>query len=227
MRDTDVQVEGPAVAELQQLFLDTWQAQKGPALPPKAYFPDLKEEGKDLVQVLGSTPGRNNRITFVMYAAAITFAEHSVHLTTAYFIPDDQILAAFTAAARRGVDVKLLLPSTTDSRLALNAQRYNYSALLKAGVKVYELRDAMLHAKTAVVDDVWSTVGSSNMDYLSFLSNDEVNVVVADRQFAAQMETTFARDLLASDEIQPDAWRRRDLLSRLEEGIAHLLFRWL
>ncbi len=227
MRDTDVRVEGPAVAELQKLFLDTWQAQKGPALPPRDYFPALKEEGKDLVQVLGSTPGRTNRITFVMYAAAITFAQHAVHLTTAYFIPDDQILKAFTDAARRGVDVKLILPSTTDSQLALNAQRSNYSALLKAGVKVYELRGAMLHAKTAVIDDVWSTVGSSNMDYLSFLSNDEVNVVVVDREFAAQMETMFARDLTASDEIRWDEWRRRTLLSRLEEGIAHLLFRWL
>lgn len=227
LRDTDVRVEGPAVAELQKLFLETWQAQKGPALPPRAYFPDLKEEGKDLVQVLGSTPGQTNRLTFVMYVAAITFAQHSIHLTTAYFIPDDQILKAFTDAARRGVDVKLILPSTTDSQLALNAQRFNYSDLLKAGVKVYEFRAAMLHAKTAVIDDVWSTVGSSNMDYLSFLSNDEVNVVIVNREFAAQVETMFARDLMASDEIQWDRWRRRPLLSRIEEGIAHLLLRWL
>jgi cardiolipin synthase A/B len=227
LRDTDVRVEGPAVAELQRLFLDTWQAQKGPALPARAYFPELKEAGKDLVQVLGSTPGRTNRITFVMYVAAITFAKHSVHLTTAYFIPDDQVLKAFTDAARRGVDVKLLLPSTTDSQLALHAQRYNYSELLKAGVRVYELRKAMLHAKTAVIDDVWSTVGSSNMDYLSFLSNDEVNVVIVDPEFAAQMETMFARDLAAADEIQRDGWKRRTLLSRVEEGIAHLLLRWL
>jgi cardiolipin synthase len=227
MRDTDVRVEGPAVAELQKLFLETWHAQKGPALSQRAYFPDLGEAGKDLVQVLGSTPGRTNRITFVMYVAAITFAEHSVHLTTAYFIPDDQILKAFTDAARRGVDVKLILPSTTDSQLALNAQRYNYSELLKAGVKVYEFRAAMLHAKTAVIDGVWATVGSSNMDYLSFLSNDEVNVIIVDGEFAARMETIFARDLEASDEIQWTQWRRRTLLSRIEQGIAHLLLRWL
>ena len=120
-RDTDVQIEGPAVAEFQKLFLDTWQKQKGPKLSERNYFPDLKEEGNALVRVVGSTPGQNNRITFIVYVSAITFAEHSVHLTNAYFIPDDQILDAFTDAARRGVDVKIILPAITDSTLALHA----------------------------------------------------------------------------------------------------------
>ena len=92
----------------------------------------MKEDGNALVRVVGSTPGSDNRITFIVYVAAITFAEHSIHLTNAYFIPDDQILDAFTAAARRGVDVKIILPMTSDSSLALNAARHNYSALLKA-----------------------------------------------------------------------------------------------
>ncbi len=93
-RDTDVQIEGPAVAEFQKLFLDTWQKQKGPKLSERNYFPDLKEEGNALVRVVGSTPGENNRITFIVYVSAITFAEHSIHLTNSYFIPDDQILNA-------------------------------------------------------------------------------------------------------------------------------------
>ena len=114
-RDTDIQIEGPAVAEFQKLFLDTWQKQKGPKLSERNYFPDLKEEGNALVRVVGSTPGQNNRITFIVYVSAITFAEHSIHLTNAYFIPDDQILDAFTDAARRGVDVKIILPAITDS----------------------------------------------------------------------------------------------------------------
>jgi cardiolipin synthase len=91
-RDTDIQIEGPAVAEFQKLFLDTWQKQKGAKLSERNYFPDLKEEGNALVRVVGSTPGQSNRITFIVYVSAITFAEHSVHLTNAYFIPDDQIL---------------------------------------------------------------------------------------------------------------------------------------
>ena len=104
-----------------------------------------------------------------MYVSAITFAEHSIHMTNSYFIPDDQIVKAFTDAAGRGVDVKIILPGTTDSSLALYAQRYNYSGLLKAGVKIYEHRNALLHAKTAVIDEVWSTVGSTNMDLLELV----------------------------------------------------------
>ena len=125
-RDTDVQIEGPAVAECQKLFLDTWLKQKGPKLSERNYFPDLREEGSALVRIVGSTPGHSNRTTFIVYVAAITFAEHSVHLTNAYFIPDDQIRKALADAARRGVDVKIVLPATSDSSLALHAARYNF-----------------------------------------------------------------------------------------------------
>ena len=114
-RDTDVQIEGPAVAEFQKLFLDTWNEQKGPKLSARNYFPDLKEEGNALVGVLGSTPGEANRITFIMYVAAITFAENSLHMTNAYFDPDRQTIEALEEAAKRGVDVKIILPGTTDS----------------------------------------------------------------------------------------------------------------
>lgn len=226
-RDTDVQIEGPGVAEFQKLFLDTWLKQKGPELATPSYFPHLKEEGTALVRAVGSTPGETNRLTFVAYVSAITFAEHSVHLTNAYFIPDDQILKAFTDAARRGVDVELIVPSTTDSRLALDAQQYNYSRLLKAGVKVYERHNALLHAKTAVIDGVWSTVGSTNMDYWSFVSNDEVNAVILSREVAVEMEKMFATDLAQSDEIRWNTWKRRPFADRIREWVAHLFLRWL
>jgi cardiolipin synthase len=226
-RDTDVQIEGPAVAEFQKLFLDTWQKQQGPELSERNYFPDLKEEGNALVRVVGSTPGQSNRITFIVYVSAITFAEHSVHLTNAYFIPDDQILDAFTDAARRGVDVKIIVPAKTDSKLALHAQRYNYSELLKAGVKIYERRNALLHAKTAVIDEVWSTVGSTNMDFWSFLSDDEVNAVILSREFAIEMEKMFAKDIAESDQIKWEEWKERPLLPRIREWFAHLFAHWL
>jgi cardiolipin synthase len=119
------------------------------------------------------------------------------------------------------------VPSTTDSRLALYAQRYNYSPLLKAGVKVYERGKVLLHAKTAVIDGVWSTVGSTNMDYWSFVSNDEVNAVILSREVAIEMETMFVKDLAGSDEIQWDAWKRRPLADKIKEWVAHLFLRWL
>jgi len=226
-RDTDVQIEGPAVAEFQKLFLDTWQKQKGPKLSERNYFPDLKEEGNALVRVVGSTPGQSNRITFIVYVSAITFAEHSVHLTNAYFIPDDQILDALTDAARRGVDVKIILPGITDSQLSLYAQRYHYSGLLKSGVKIYEHGTSLLHAKTAVVDKVWSTVGSTNMDFLSSLNNDEVNAVILNHEFAVEMEKMFVRDLANSRQIQWDEWKERPLLPRVREWFVNLFSHWM
>jgi cardiolipin synthase len=190
-------------------------------------LPAQKEYGKALVRIVGSTPGSDNRLTFIVYVAAITYAENFIHLTNAYFIPDDQILDAFMAAARRGVDVKIILPSTTDSSLAINAARYNYSELLEAGVKIYERRNDLLHAKTAVIDGVWSTVGSTNLDYWSLLSNDEVNAVVLSREFAVEMEKMFARDLAQSDQIQLDNWQERPLLQKIRETFTHILARWL
>jgi len=226
-RDTDIHIEGPAVAEFQKLFLDTWVKQKGPELSGRNYFPDLKEAGNALVRVIGSTPGQDNRVPFIVYVSAISFAEHSIHMTNSYFIPDDQIVKALTDAASRGVDVKIILPGITDSPLALYAQRYHYSGLLKSGVKVYEHSTSLLHAKTAVIDKVWSTVGSTNMDFLSLLNNDEVNAVILNHEFAVEMEKMFVRDLENSMQIQWNEWKERPLLPRLREWFINLFVRWL
>jgi len=224
-RDTDVRVEGPMVAEFQKLFMATWQAQKGPKLTGRNYFPVLKEEGDALGRVVGSTPGHDNRITFVVYVSAITFAEHSIHLTNAYLIPDSQVLDAFTDAAKRGVDVKIIVPAKSDSSRAVDAARYNYTRLLKAGVKIYERRNAILHAKTAVIDSVWSTVGSTNLDYWSLLSDDEVNSIVLGKGFAIEMELMFAKDLAESDQILWETWKHRPWFDRMKESVAHLFYR--
>jgi len=226
-RDTDVQVEGPAVAEFQKLFMGTWTKQKGPKLSGLNYFPKLTEKGTALVRVVGSTPGETNRIPFIMYVSAISFAEHSIHMTNSYFIPDDQIVKALADAAGRGIDVKIILPGITDSSLALHAQRYHYSKLLKSGVKIYEHGTSLLHAKTATVDSVWSTVGSTNMDFLSLLNNDEVNAVVLSREFAVEMEKVFSRDLANSRQIQREEWEKRPYLPRVREWFVNLFVRWL
>jgi len=226
-RDTDVKIEGPAVAEFQKLFLDTWLKQKGPKLSERNYFPEMKAKGSALVRVVGSTPGESNRTPFIVYVSAITFAEHSIHMTNSYFFPDDQIVKALTDAAGRGVDVKIILPGITDSPLALHAQRHYYSELLKSGVKIYEQSSSLLHAKTATVDQVWSTVGSTNMDFLSLLNNDEVNAVVLSKEFAAGMEQMFVRDLADSRQIQLGEWAKRPLLHKVREWLVSLFVRWL
>jgi cardiolipin synthase len=215
------------VAELQKLFLDSWQKQKGPLLAVRDYFPQLKEKGKALVRVVESTPGESNRIPFIVYVSAIVFAEHSIHLTNSYFIPDDQIIKALSDAAERGVDVKIILPGITDSKLAMYAQRHHYAGLLKAGAKIYEHGTSLLHAKTAVIDNVWSTVGSTNLDYLSMLTNDEVNAVILNREFAGEMEKMFVQDLANSKQILRTEWQERPLLPRFREWFVNIFIRWL
>ena len=226
-RDTDVKIEGPAVAEFQKVFIGTWKSQKGPALSDNNYFPDLQDMGTSLVQIIGSTQGQMNRMTFILYISALTFARESIHMTNAYFIPDNQILTALTDAARRGVDVRIVLPKVSIHPTALYAGQYYYSVLLRSGVKLYERRNAALHAKTAVIDGVWSTVGSTNMDFLSFLRNDEVNTIILNREFAVDMEKMFEADIAESHMILKEEWNQRPLWPRITEWFAHLLSSWL
>lgn len=226
-RDTHVQIEGPAVAEFQKLFLETWARQKGPELPKRDYFPTLEREGNDLIEVVGSTPGQENRITYIMYVAAFTYAQNFIHLTNSYFVPDEQTLEALTDAAKRGVDVKIILPAISDESPVFYAGRSHYRHLLKSGVKLYERRDTMLHAKTAVIDGVWSTVGSTNMDLWSFLRNDEVNAVILGRGFASQMELLFEKDIEDSHQIRLEQWEKRNFSERAKEWLARLLQYWL
>ena len=226
-RDTDVQIEGPAVAEFQKLFLETWTRANGPEANRK-YFPPLQHEGDDVIQVLGSTPGRMNRLTYMMYLSAFTYAEHSIHLTTSYVVPDAQMLNALTQAAERGVDVQIILPGHSDSAVVFYAGRSHYTALLGAGVKVYERgTEAILHAKTAVIDRIWSTVGTTNLDFWSFLHNDEVNAVILGRGFATKLEAAFQADLRESTQIHSDEWKARPFTDRVKEWFTRLFGRWL
>ena len=226
-RDTHLQIEGPAVAEFQKLFLDTWARQKGPELPKKDYSPQLKKEGNDLVEVVGSTPGQENRNTYIMYVSAFIYAQNFIHLTNSYFVPDKQTVKALTSAARRGVEVKIILPGISDELTVLYAGRSHYTHLLKSGVKLYEHRDAMVHAKTAVIDGVWSTIGSTNMDLWSFLRNDEVNAIILGTDFATEMEAMFEKDIAESNQIHLEQWKKRPLAERMKEWLSRLLQYWL
>lgn len=222
-RDTDLQIEGPVVAEFQKLFLQTWEKQKGPALAAKAYFPKLAPQGKDIVRAIGSTPDDPYSLIYLTLISAIGNAEKFVHLTNAYFVPDPQLLKALLDAAARGVEVQLILPSHSDSELVFHAGRAHYAGLLAGGVQIYERQGALLHAKTAVIDGVWSTVGSTNLDWRSFMDNDEVNAVVLGRDFATQMQAMHQQDLDASVRIEPHAWANRPLKFKLKEWLAQ---RW-
>jgi cardiolipin synthase len=179
------------------------------------------------VRAIGSAADDPHSLIYLTLLSAITSAEKEIKLTNAYFVPDPQLLDALTGAARRGVNVKLILPSQTDFWAVFHAGRSHYSDLLEAGVIIYERQGALLHSKTAVIDGVWSSVGSTNLDWRSFLHNDELNAVILGREFAQQMEAVFERDIAASKAISADEWRRRPLHFRLQELSARLWEYWL
>lgn len=226
-RDTDLQLSGPVVAEFQKLFIATWENQKGELLAPKNYFPPLQSVGRQVVRAIGSSPEEPYSLIYATLLSAIGNAEKSIHITNAYFVPDPQLLAALEAAAQRGVDVRLILPSETDFWLVYHAGRGHYERLLRNGVKLYERRGVILHSKTALIDGVWATVGSTNLDWRSFLHNHELNAVVLGAEFGKQLQTMFDLDLAASSAITLEEWERRTVDLRLKELFARIWEYWL
>jgi cardiolipin synthase len=222
-RDTHVRVEGPVVAELQQLFLDHWRASSRRPAQPADYFPPLAPAGTQRVAVAACDSGRRRNPLYRALLAAIDGAQRSVFVTAAYFVPTRRLTRHLIAAARRGVDVRLALPGVSDVWAPLAAGRATYGRLLAAGVRIFERHNAMLHAKTVVVDGVWATVGSSNMDWRSILHNAEANVVIVDREFGRRMEELFHCDAEASEEVTLPTWTRRHWTLRFREWMARKL----
>ena len=226
-RDTDLQVSGPVVADLQKLFLETWEKQKGEALPARNYFPATTAKGTEVVRAIGGAPDDPYSLIYGTFISAINAAESQILVTNAYFVPDPQLMDALIAAVARGVDVQMILPSATDSWLVFHAGRAHYQKLLEGGVKLYEREDVLLHAKTALIDGVWSTVGSTNLDWRSFLHNQEVNVVVLGAEFGDRMRAAFERDRAASRQITLEAWEHRPADVRLKEMFGRMWEYWL
>ena len=179
------------------------------------------------MRAIGSTPADPFCHIYATLISAIEHAETQVLITNAYFVPDPRLRAALEAAARRGVDVRLLLPDKTDSVLVYHASRSYFHALLAAGVRIYKREGEFLHAKTVVVDGIWSTIGSTNLDWRSFTDNQEINAVVLGQGFGGQMQAMYFKDLEASKEITPALWRQRSPLTRLKQRAARLWARML
>ena len=220
-RDTQVRVEGPVVEDFQKGFLAIWARVTGEkAIAGPAVYPALTAKGSQLVRAVEGSPTAGANAMYMALVSAISNAEQRVTITMAYFVPHDALLEALEAAARRGVDVRILLPSRTDNWLVLYAGRAYYEDLLEAGVKLYERENRLLHAKTATIDGVWSTVGSTNLDWRSLVYNEELNAVVLGPEFAAQLERDFANDLSHSKAITREGWAQRPLADRMREAAA-------
>ena len=225
-RDTHIKIEGPAVASLQWNFINAWVDQDAGELAEANYFPPLAPVGDKIVRVLATDPDRDSEI-YKAFLTAIHESKTSVHITSAYFVPDKQFVDALVQAAKRGVDVRLVLPGVSDHGLVMHAGRAFYEELLSNGVKIFQLQVAVLHAKTAVIDGTWSTVGSANIDRRSFLHNYELNVVVLDPAFGKDMESAYAEDLRDSKEVTLEEWRHRPWSDRIKEWASRLTEYWI
>jgi len=227
-RDTQIMMRGPVAPALAQKFRDSWHDQQCEGTVPDV-APPMKgaEPGRRHIKILYSDPSQAGNPIYNHLVAAIGAATHEVLLTMAYFAPGRDTVAALVAAARRGVRVALVLPGRSDFALVLHAGRSYYDELLEAGVEIHEMRDAMMHAKTAVIDGVWSTVGLSNLDWRSLADNHELNVVIVGEDFAAELRQLFERDREVSERVNPAQWARRGLQPRLWESLGRIVERWL
>ncbi len=220
-RDTHVMVEGPAVKDIQYFFMENWYRNGGAVMNAGLYFPDIKKTDDKLLMVLCARSRRNVRPVHESYISAIKNARQTIYITNAYFIPDARIFRNLVRAAERGVDVRLLLPGKSDIAFVKLASMYLYKRYLKHNIRIFEYQRSILHAKTAVIDGVWSTVGSSNLDRRSFRKNLEMNVAVLDQEFGEEMESMFLRDLEKSREIILAELQRRSLYLFLLEWLCY------
>ena len=219
-RDTDIRVEGPAVEWMQAAFIENWVEAAGEALGGDAYFPRAQgRRGEVSAQVVRSSPEGGSYAMYSTLLIALNAARRSIRITNPYFLLDEAMTAALLERVRRGVTVEVLVPGVIDHNFVRQASRATWGRLLEAGVKIYEYRPALLHAKTMVIDGRWATVGSANLDPRSFSLSQELNVIVYDRGIARRMEEVFAADLAHATPVDHEAWRRRGVGTRLVEAL--------
>jgi cardiolipin synthase len=216
-RETDVMVEGPVVHQLQAAFTESWLEATGVVLGGDAYFPRLGPQGTAYAQAVRSSPLAGAFGAYMLFLLSIESARHSIYITNPYFVPDARMAEALLRAVRRGVRVVLLVPSVIDHNLVRQASRSQWGPMLKAGVEIYEYRAALLHSKTMVVDGIWATVGSTNLDNRSFALNEELNLTVYDRAVGQRLEQIFHEDLGHSSKVTYRNWSARSIWDRVLE----------
>jgi cardiolipin synthase A/B len=223
-RDTDVRIEGPVVEYLQGAFAENWLEATGVVLGGEAYFPrPVQPQGQIYAQVVRSSPAGGSFAIYTTFLLAMSSARRSILITNPYFVLDDAMAEALKRAVRRGARVAALVPGKIDHNLVRQASRGQFGRMLKAGVEIYEYHAGLLHSKTMVIDGVWSTIGSTNLDNRSFALNEELNLVLYNKGVAQKLEQVFAEDLRYSRKVDPRRWRARGLRDRFLEFLARPL----
>ena len=223
-RDTHFRIEGPAVAQMQSTFMDNWTKVTGKVLHTADYFPVAKPAGPQRAQVFQSSIEGGAESMHLMYLLSIAAASKTIHLSMAYFAPDDVALETLIAALRRGVKIQILMPGPhTDAEIVQKASRAKWGELLRNGAEIHLYQPTMFHCKVLVVDGLWTSVGSTNFDNRSFRLNDEANLNIYDAEVAAQQIALFNEDLRKSRRVTYEEWEARPWSEKLLEHAAALL----
>lgn len=227
-RDTMFRVEGEMVTSIQAGFIENWLEASGEILTGRRFFPanEVRERIDAIVVDSSPSTGGSTRAR-ILYQTMLASAEKTIHITTPYFLPDRSARREMVRAIReRNVEVKIIVPGKhTDHLLTRRSSRRLFGDLLKAGARIYEYEEAMIHAKTMMIDGLWSVVGSTNMDNRSFGLNDEINLAARDAALAARLLEDFAKDLAGSREVTYEEWQRRSIFERMHEWLGWVLER--
>ena len=221
-RDTHLRLEGDAVKSLQEIFLIDWFFMSSVLLSEERYFPVHSISEKHLIQISPSGPDSDWSCIMQTFFAAITTATNYIYISTPYFLPNESILTAIRTAALSGVDVKIILPEKNDSFLTNFSSRSYVQGLLEAGVNVYFYNKGFTHSKLLMVDDVFATVGTANMDIRSFDQNFEVNALIYDEEITLKLKSDFIKDIGNSNLVSLKTFKNRPLLEKLKESFARL-----
>jgi cardiolipin synthase len=225
--DIHARIRGPAVRELAKLIVSTWAIHGGVILDARRFLPAVEAVGTTYSSIIGSRERKKRKVIRQSYLHAIRHARDYIFIANAYFLPGRGFRRALRNAVRRGVDVRVMVPARGDILPVQLASQALYGSLLRAGIKVFLWKQAVLHAKTAVIDDQWATVGSFNIDHRSWAMNLEVNVNVVGSELAGQLRQVFEADQGRCEQLTRRKWRRRPLLLRLLEGFFYLFRNWM
>jgi cardiolipin synthase len=226
-RDNHYRVRGPCVSQLQAAFADNWMATTGKVLHGEDYFPEVHNAGDKVAQVFKSSAKGGSESMQLLYLMSFASAEKNIRLASAYFVPDDLTIHTLLEAAQRGVKVQIIVPGPDiDIKVVRRASRARWGKMLKAGIEIYEYQPTMYHTKLLVVDDIWASIGSANLDERSFRLNAEANLNVMDEAFAAEQTRIFDDDLAHSKQITYEQWENRPGHEKLMENFS-TMFGWL
>ena len=228
-RDSNVRFTGPAVHQLQSAFVACWAEATGDLLVGDTLFPNIApREGGVLAGLLHGSPSVGSTEAERFFALSISSARKRLWITNSYFVPDREFRRMIADTARRGVDTRILTAGpSSDVKSTLYAGRARYEELMRAGVRIYEYRTTMMHAKTVVVDGMWGAVGSMNADNRSLSFNEETVLLMLDRGMGTTLERQFTDDIAHADEILLATFRQRGAWDRIKESVTHLVWRVL